>query len=164
MTPSFTEQWYPPHDAIALAAFAAEANDVPGGFLELGSFEGRSALLLRDAFPTRSILCVDAWPDAATYARFLSNVEGRSIAHLRCTWEEFKRSPECLPLPVALIHIDMDHGYEQVADQIRWAAAAVAPGGVIVGHDYNRADWPEVVRAVDELLPGRRVMAAVWAA
>lgn len=160
----FTEQWYPPPDARALVHFASRAGVVAGGFIELGSYEGRSALVLREAFPKRPILCVDAWPDDEVWTRFCQNTSGAQVQALRCSWEEFRESPDCWPRPVALVHVDMDHTYRQVSEQVAWARSVLEPGGVLVGHDYDRADWPEVVRAVDEHVPDRLVRAAVWSA
>jgi predicted O-methyltransferase YrrM len=163
--PSFTEQWYPPGDERALRRFVGYTA-TPGDVIELGSHEGRSALILRDVLPDRRVLCVDAWPDPVVYARFLTNTDGHRIEHVRMTWDEFKREAVA---GVAVVHIDMDHTYHQVCEQIRWAVEHLSPGGILVGHDYQPATpespgWPDVVRAVDELIPERSVEACVWAA
>lgn len=162
MTGGFTQDWYPPRDAAALTRFALKAMGVQGDLLELGSYEGRSALILRRALPSRPLLCVDRWDDPNVYHRFRRNVEGHRIGWLRATWEEFKAEPVS-PRPIALIHIDMDHTYDHVRDQIAWAQDVIEPGGMLVGHDYNPIAWPEVVRAVDTHLVGREYEAAVWA-
>jgi predicted O-methyltransferase YrrM len=163
VSPQFTASWYPPGDEAALRRFVAVAGGVPGSVIELGSYEGRSALILRHALPDRRILCVDAWPDETVYARFLANIDGQRIEHVRASWDEFKHRAVS---DVAIIHVDMDHTYHQVCEQIRWATAVLPPDGILVGHDYQPGPdgWPEVVRAVDELIPNRTVQSCVWAA
>jgi hypothetical protein len=46
---------------------------------------------------------------------------------------------------LAAIHIDGNHDYECVADDIRLATAAVLPGGLVLMDD---TDWPSVAAAV----------------
>lgn len=47
-----------------------------------------------------------------------------------------------------LIHIDASHEYDDVLHDARTYWDILAPGGFLIGDDYN-ADWPSVVRAAD---------------
>lgn len=59
---------------------------------------------------------------------------------------------------VHLAFIDADHRYEGVGvDVVTWRRATV-----LAGHDYHAADFPGVVRAVDELVPNRVVRGTTW--
>lgn len=52
------------------------------------------------------------------------------------------------------VHLDARHDYESVkADIVAWLPK-VKPGGWLSGDDYDDLKFPEVVRAVGELLPG----------
>jgi hypothetical protein len=53
-----------------------------------------------------------------------------------------------------LVFIDGDHSYEACRDDIRAWSPHVAPGGWIGGHDYGKARFPGVTRAVDEEFHG----------
>jgi hypothetical protein len=51
------------------------------------------------------------------------------------------------------VHLDARHDYDSVkADITRWLPK-VTRGGWLSGDDYDREKWPDVVRAVAELLP-----------
>ena len=56
------------------------------------------------------------------------------------------------------VHLDARHDYASVKADIRAWLPKVKPGGWLSGDDYDEIKWPEVVKAVGELLPG----AAVW--
>jgi acetyltransferase-like isoleucine patch superfamily enzyme len=62
-------------------------------------------------------------------------------------FEHFKIAPD-------LIYIDGDHEYESVLFDLRLWVKQLAPGGVLIGDDYN---WPTVRRAVDEILSVERL-------
>jgi hypothetical protein len=52
------------------------------------------------------------------------------------------------------VHLDARHDYESVkADIVAWLPK-VKPGGWLSGDDYDELKFPELVRAVGELLPG----------
>jgi SAM-dependent methyltransferase len=48
-----------------------------------------------------------------------------------------------------LIHIDASHEYEDVLRDARLYWQILAPGGFLIGDDYNR-DWPGVIKAADQ--------------
>jgi hypothetical protein len=56
------------------------------------------------------------------------------------------------------VHIDARHDYESVAADIAAWAPKVKAGGWLSGDDYHEQQWPGVVAAVHDALPG----AAVW--
>jgi hypothetical protein len=59
---------------------------------------------------------------------------------------------------VEWVHLDARHDYASVKADIRAWLPKVKPGGWLSGDDYDEVKWPEVVRAVGEVLPG----AAAW--
>ena len=58
---------------------------------------------------------------------------------------------------IDLVIIDMEHTYEAVKNDIRTWLPKVKDGGYLIGDDYNEGWFPGVCRAVNELLPERRV-------
>ncbi len=63
---------------------------------------------------------------------------------------------------LAWVYIDTDHSYMTTVMELRWAAHAVARGGVIAGHDYHNELFPGVVRAVREFAAQRRLHVEVY--
>lgn len=56
------------------------------------------------------------------------------------------------------VHLDARHDYASLKADIEAWLPKIKSGGWLSGDDYNEDKWPEVVRAVRDLLPG----AAVW--
>lgn len=54
------------------------------------------------------------------------------------------------------IHLDARHDYDSVKADIEAWLPKVKPTGWLSGDDYDEVKWPELVRAVDELLPDAR--------
>lgn len=59
---------------------------------------------------------------------------------------------------VEWVHLDARHDYASVQTDIRAWLPKIKRGGWLSGDDYDENKWPEVVRAVRDLLPG----AAAW--
>lgn len=62
------------------------------------------------------------------------------------------------------VFIDAGHGYEAARSDIRNWAPKVRQGGFVLGHDFDEAKHPGVVRAVDEAFDGYHVLLphTVW--
>lgn len=54
------------------------------------------------------------------------------------------------------VHLDARHDYASVKADIQAWLPKVKPGGWLSGDDYDEIKWPEVVKAVGDLLPGAR--------
>lgn len=63
------------------------------------------------------------------------------------------------PAP-ALVFMDAGHTYEETKRDLEFAKKVRAQ--VICGHDYNAADWPGVVQAVNEFGGPRRLEGSLW--
>lgn len=131
--------------------------DVKKG-LEIGSFEGASAVWLMDHRPQLQLTCVDIFGPAfddvtGEYEqRFERNVAeyGKRITKLKG-----KSSDVLDTLPQRktydLIYIDGDHSYEGAAQDAQAAYPLLKKGGILIFDDYNN-DQFGVKRAVDEFL------------
>ncbi len=168
----FTETWISEQALTEIRDLVRSVEDVPGAIIEFGCWEGRSFVQIAEAAGQRETHAVDHWEgnvgDKHTteavavrdvYGTFLDNT-----AHLdnvtihRMSTERFMRYWD---EPIAFIHLDADHNYQPVKDQIAWALSFLSPDGVICGDDYSHR-WKGVIQAVDELLPERRLVACMW--
>lgn len=52
------------------------------------------------------------------------------------------------------VHLDARHDYASVKADIEAWLAKIKPGGWLSGDDYNEHKWPELVKAVGDVLPG----------
>ena len=66
------------------------------------------------------------------------------------------------PASADMVFIDGSHDYESVKRDILAWRSVVKPGGVLAGDDYHSPRWASVVKAVDELLPGRKIEGTIW--
>jgi hypothetical protein len=52
------------------------------------------------------------------------------------------------------VHLDARHDYDSVKADIATWRPKVKPGGWLSGDDYDPVKWPDVIKAVGEVLPG----------
>lgn len=55
------------------------------------------------------------------------------------------------------VHLDARHDYANVKADIQAWLPKIRKGGWLSGDDYDEKKWPEVVKAVGELLPGAKL-------
>jgi len=171
MTGNFTEQWIAQETLSRLESLTREVADVPGAIIEFGCWEGRSLTRIAAAAAPRIVHAVDHWNgntgDITAKIVQTRDVFGKfqeNIAHLNNV-QVHRESNEIFMgkwrKPIALLHLDADHNYIPVRDQIEWALPLLSKGAVLCGDDYS-GNWPGVVQAVDEMLPGRSVEVCMW--
>jgi hypothetical protein len=139
MAPTFTQDWFSRH---ADGWRTHLGHLVAGGvdYLELGSFEGRSARFICELLPKASVTCVDFWPpgmagpeanfdlNMGPFAHRVRKIKGRSGAVLDQLWSEQARFD--------VIYVDANHE--------RWYAFADAvlawpllrESGIMIFDDY----------------------------
>lgn len=171
----------PVADLEALTALCRQVPDlgVPHivRIVEVGSWVGRTALVMAAVHPRIHVHCIDTWlgtPDDIT-SRWARQIGQRQI------FEKFCRNvgPELLlsrifphvgtselwasvwPWQADLVFIDADHTYEGCRDDIRLWTPHVRPGGILCGHDYGD-QFPGVKKAVDETGPCEVSGYEVW--
>jgi hypothetical protein len=164
-------------EASALHRAANEAP--PGNFVEIGSFCGRSSVVLAGALEARGsdgrLWCIDPFSGAgepgiqqtgqqklmrklglarsriaSTYEAFAANLGRLGLARRVVTFAAF--SQDALPVThgdFALAFIDGWHNYENTFRDARLIRDRVTPGGFVLFHDYGPG-CPGVVRAVEE--------------
>ena len=176
--------WLSEPEALRLFDLARERRARPPVAVEIGSWLGRSSVVIAKgllaASPTPTLHCVDPWDCAGEdYARpeyeaiadrqplplreqFAANVRRFGVAHV-------VRQHVGLSADVALdftgqidlLFIDANHDYPAVLEDFRLWSSYLAPGGVVAFHDADhegpRAVIDEFVRAA----PGWRDRAQV---
>lgn len=168
----FHETWIQVDTLAEMRRLVQSVAHLDGDIVEFGVWEGRSTLILGAAAHPETVHAVDHWGGSPTLpidvyapgrdvkATFYENLaelgDGNIVVHEMST-AEFMATPR----PVKFLHIDADHAYEVVVDEIRWGLANLVPGGVICGDDYS-GNWPGVVRAVEQVLPQRELFNNMW--
>lgn len=134
--------------------------------LEVGTFDGFSALNMAANLRHGGIVCtVDLPPgtmskgipnacDAGIVgSQFRGELEEKAIRQL---WADSTQTDwSAFGGPFDLILVDGCHEYEYVKSDTANALRNLAPGGVILWHDYG--EFPGVSRAVDEAASGRAI-------
>lgn len=155
--------------------------------IEVGSWKGRSTKALAMAMPIGGVVyAVDHWEGSVTerdsvhkeaseigsnalFDIFKDNLAGElAILRVAPVRMESGLAADLLFKLIGrrgadMVFIDAEHTYESVSRDIRNYDRLVRSGGLLCGHDYQMA-FQGVCRAVDELVPNRKVMegGAIW--
>ena len=153
---------------------------VPGDFVELGCYKGDTSLLLAEVLKggDKRLWIYDSLEglpdktDADESAVGESFKGGELFVTKREVKERFLRAN--LPVPaikkawfneltdndlperIAFAFLDGDF-YESIRDSLKLVASKMAPGGVIIVHDYSNPALPGVAKAVDEWTKGKNL-------
>jgi len=150
-------------------------NQMPddGKFIELGAWLGKSTSYLCDHAGSKEIYVLDSWEGSPNeidtnhsaaktmdlFEVFKANMGSRNYIPLHGDSLEFAEKFEDEFFDVAFI--DLTHTYEAVKQDIKAWLPKVKKGGYIAGDDYH-PNWPEVIRAVDEVFPNRQIIDDAW--
>jgi predicted O-methyltransferase YrrM len=132
----------------------ARAQAVPPGgrVVEIGSFHGRSAIVLASAAPeSAEVVAIDPhagndrgprqWTGTedegeADHRTFLANLAraevGHRVRHVRARSQD---ALDAVDGPIDLLYVDGAHGYGPASEDLRRWGARVAPGGTLLVHD-----------------------------
>jgi predicted O-methyltransferase YrrM len=135
-----------PDELAELLALAAGRHAV----VELGTGTAWSAIALALDDDSRRIVSYD--PSVrAERERYLDLAGARVRERIELRAEPDVRGPHVGDPPVALLFIDSEHEREPVLAAFAAWRDALAPGAVVVFHDYGHPDYPGVREAVQEL-------------
>lgn len=168
---TFTEDWFSLESQIAVARLAKGTRDVPGVVVEVGCWEGRSTVALANQVHPDVVYAVDTWhgspgeisselaAERDVFATFQANIrlltEGNVVV-CRMGWRDWFAKNT---LPIRFLHIDAEHTYVEVRDNIAAALPFMPPGSIICGDD---AHHPPVIQAVDEMFGATNRSASLW--
>lgn len=159
----------PEHDLKALASLCKAAHRrfsriYPA--VEVGSWAGRTALVMAKSMPDRPILCVDTWlgshnditshlsekfGQVNVFNAFCRNVGDRLFKQIfPFVGHSLKAAHAISGEPrFCLVFIDGEHTYDACREDIAAWKPHIRKGGILCGHDYGR-QFPGVPTAVDE--------------
>ena len=161
-----------------LAVLAKAAAAVPAGreIIEIGTFDGRTTLNLAvNSDPTTPVFTLDLPPDLAT--KFALDHGERKFVEKPAPGERYRRAVppwkdstgKITQLlgdsgafdwsahygKAGLVFVDGSHAYDYAKHDTEMAFKLVAPGGMVLWHDYGV--WEGVTRALEELEAGRKL-------
>ena len=170
MTATFTEAWFSDHSQHALAELARSVN-VEGDFVEVGCWEGRSTIALANSIAPTALHAVDTWQGSPgeisadlaaqrdVYSTFTRNIGAATAGNVevhRMGWRDYFAANR---RPLAFLHIDATHSYQEVRDNIETALELLVPGGLLCGDDNHH---PPVRDAVWDTLGNAWLAASLW--
>jgi predicted O-methyltransferase YrrM len=153
-----------------LERLVRESRRHPGPIIEIGTLMGiTTTTIALNKAPDQKVITVDkyCWNPwgisseahqalAAQVLRYLVET-GHVEQVVMCKNEFFETYSGPAP---ALVFLDAIHDYEETKKDIEWASRVGA--AVISGHDYS-ADFPGVIKVVDEFGGPRELLGSVWA-
>lgn len=166
----YDEEWMGLDQVNVLAALAQSTGYLDGTAIEIGTWQGRSAIPIANAIRPRVLHVVDHWlgdgPEAVAagqairpelvardnYGIFRANVAEGTQGNVRVwkmDWREFAAQ---WGEPIRFLHLDATHTTQEVADNITALLPYAAHGTIFAGDDW---DWPAVEAGVRRALPGR---------
>lgn len=164
---TFVEDWFGVHSCQALANLYEKVRDLDGDVVEIGCWEGRSTIALASACKPAVVHAVDTWRGSPgevseelaasrdVYATFCENTAGLNILPHRMGWRDYLPSSG----PIRFVHIDAEHSYLEVRENIEAVLPLMVPGGVICGDDVHH---PPIQQAVRDVLGVLQSDATLW--
>lgn len=176
MTVTFIEDWYAAQQLDRLCALALTTRALDGIAVEIGVWEGRSALRLAEVIAPRPLHCVDTWrgnlgegvthPTVAALAQrdvlgtFRANVAAAKADNIAVHVMDGDAYLNALPDDcIRFLHLDASHDYASVCGNILAAKPKLQPGAVFCGDDYS---YPDVMRACADTLGRVQAVGNLW--
>jgi predicted O-methyltransferase YrrM len=134
-----------PSELAALLSLAADRTAV----VELGTGTAWTTAALALAHPRREVISYDPTvrPQRNGYLRLAGATADRVLLRERPDSD----GPEPGDPPVQMLFIDSSHAREPTVVAFDAWRDALAPGAVVVFHDYGHPDYPGVAEAVEDL-------------
>jgi predicted O-methyltransferase YrrM len=151
------EGWFLRDEAITLESYAKLVSP-PATIVEIGSYRGRSTIVLAQACPGDVMVYAidphimndgDPFPFGNDDRRvFSENILAAQVADKVCPVNlESHAVAQIWNKPVGLLFVDGQHSYEGVRRDLDGWVPRVVDDGIIAAHD---TDWETVARALDE--------------
>jgi hypothetical protein len=163
----FDERWISDEQLALTAELAAQTAGLPGEVIEIGTWQGLSAIPIANAVHPAVLHVVDHWlgdePEALAtvggispefaaardnYGIFLANVAEGTAGNVKVHkmgWREFAAD---WAEPVRFLHLDASHSRKELSDSIAALLPFAVPGAVFAGDDWNHP--PDTQAAVRE--------------
>jgi len=165
-----------PIDELAYLALITAAMQ-PRAIFEIGTFRGRTALnFALNSPPACRIYTLDLPPAIRDEFKQKTNVADAQLIELGLTGIDYQGKPGSEKITqllgnsltfdfspyhgrMDLVFVDGAHHHEAALSDTRQAIKMLAPGGLIVWHDFaNYGDYNDVTRAILEVLPAQEII------
>lgn len=161
----FDEEWMGQDQMNVLAALAQSTGYLDGAAIEIGAWQGRSAIPVANAIRPRVLQVVDHWqgddPDAVAagtginpelvkrdnYGIFTANMTEGTQGNYRVWKMDWREFAEQWEQPIRFLHLDASHTAKAVSDNLAALLPYAVPGAIYAGDDW---DWPTVQAGVRE--------------
>lgn len=167
--------WFSRREASAMQSLVRQ---LPSGakVVELGSFQGRSSVVIAAVLPPDGILyCVDHFKGSLEHqgkefkltdllSNFKSNIEKHHVDDkIRILVMDTLQAAKKFEMEsVDLLFVDASHDYESIRADILCWYPKLKIGGRLICHDYC-ASWPDVIKAIESVHLDGAVMAdSLW--
>jgi hypothetical protein len=163
------EIWIDPAQLRRTADLAASTAHLPGEAVEIGTWQGNSAVVLANAIAPAILHVVDHWKGCLTippeqvardnYGIFLANMAEATAGNFRVWkmgWRDWVKQWD---LPIRFLHLDAEHTVEEVSDNIAALLPFAVPGAVFAGDDY---DWLTVREGVHQQFAEVQTAGPLW--
>lgn len=149
------EGWMRPHAGALLHALLSQQAATARNILEIGVFKGKSATVLayEAALRDETLVLIDAYIQPETAA--LSQLHSKIELVKSDSFNLLNIGAVQAAAPFRFIHIDGNHNYSYVMDDIKNCAKLVARNGIICLDDFLTPAWPEVTVAIFDFLAAR---------
>ena len=184
----FHENWYSEKQCYDLVSLVNNVNKLSGNIIEIGCWEGKSAIHIANNCYPNILICNDTWlgniqesiitgqthitelicKERDVYGTFITNMNTLTKQNYMVVKKDCIEWLNEYNEPIKFIHIDASHEYESVFETIKLALPKMVNGGIICGDDFlsaniNRTDLHGgVERAVRELLPTFKNIENLW--
>ena len=161
---SFSSDWFTPNVPEWSAALAHLKGKPDVSYLEVGLYEGRSAIWMLEnvlTHPTARLTGIDVFPDNLE-ERWLANLEQSGAAGKTTTIKGFSQA-ELRKLPLDsfdAIYIDGSHTADDVLADAVLSWDLLKSGGILIFDDY---EWREGTHLPEELRPHAAIDAFITA-
>lgn len=154
-------------EAIQLLECARSAQKINGDYAEVGSFMGGSAKLICEAKGDRDLFLFDTFKGLPSpekidlkYGRGFFNGSRDFVSHYLLSYQNINVIKGIFPETAgtiadhtfAFVHLDVDL-YKSTLDCLEFFYPRIAPGGIILIHDYRHAEG--VTLAVDNFFANK---------
>lgn len=160
-------------------------NTRPDVVIDVGVWKGASTILLADLLKHHGVLGtvigvdtflgnIEHWDRSSGFAGLIQHRFGRPLLYEQFLSNVVRAGAQdrIVPLPqtttiaatllsrvgvqAGLIHLDASLDFADVLNDARMYWEILAPGGFLIGDDYNQ-DWPEVIEAADVFAEEKQV-------
>ena len=122
------------------------SNHRPLKCVEIGSHRGESALVISSLPFINKLTCVDIHEYPELKERLKEKIDANTVDFIQASSIEYADTVE--NNSIDFVYIDAEHDYDSVKQDLSVWFPKVKIGGFLAGHDYNKEQFPGLVKAV----------------